>query len=115
MKETFELRVTADHNDADYITEIIPVSEDELDKLRPMFKQIAGFKEYERRGRRHWHNFPHGDCLRDDLGEKSPRELYGWTEDEFDFLLEYIPSSEYGIHTIESVTVAPLTKKEVLV
>lgn len=115
MTKKYELKVTADTNDADYITEISIVDQEELDKLIPMFKKISKFKECKTKGRTHRHNFPYGDCLRDDLGEKSVQELYGWSDDELDYLTDFLPMDEYGIHTIESVEFYDVPKKTVII
>ena len=54
-----ELRIIADTNDGDYVTSINHVTEEELSRLRPMFKQIKDFKPYKAKYMCH-HNFPIG-------------------------------------------------------
>jgi len=115
----YELKVVGDPNDADYITEISVVTQKELDRLVPMFKQIKKFKPYTTPcsygTREHRHNFPYGECHRADLGEKSLQELYGWSDEDLDFLMDYIPLDEWGLHTIESVEYYDVPKKKVLI
>lgn len=122
-KKEFIITITVDTNDADYQTKNTGISREDLDKLRPMFKKISEFKEYtgtykgyngEDRTWKHGSNFSIGDCLRADLGEKSPEELYGFSELEMDLLYDYLPSNEYGFHTIESVGVHPFVETEYL-
>ena len=117
-KEYFELTIVADTNDADYITEIQKITQEELEFIKPIVKKIKKFKPYTTPcsygTRTHHHNWANGDCLREDLGEKSPQELYDLTDEEYEAFSEYLPSSEYGFHTIESIEVTPYVKKEKL-
>ncbi len=115
----YEITITADPNDADYITAVNEISEEDLDTIKPLIQAIKEFKpynaEYESFGRMsttmHHHNYPYGECLRGDMGEKSPEELYEFDSKVLELFEEYIPHSEYGIHTIESITICPLQKK----
>ena len=117
----YYINIKADTNDADYISELNEISKEDLDAIRPLIKAIAEFKPYEsdsKSGRpwTHRHNFPAGDCLREDLGEKSPEELYVHsglaTQEQLDLFYEFVPSDEYGIHTIESIEVLEVNKVE---
>lgn len=118
----YEITITADTNDADYITAVNPISEKELELIKPLISAIKKFKPYKVKYNRSWgkheeatsthhHNYPIGDCLRGDMGEKSPEELYKFDSEVFELFEEYLPYSEYGIHTIASVTICPLQEK----
>lgn len=52
--------------------------------------------------------------MRKDLGEKSPEEIYGFTEEEMEILEKIFPYCEYGFHTIESIKYIPYTESIVL-
>ncbi|PCI45910.1 MAG: hypothetical protein COB41_00540 [Proteobacteria bacterium] len=114
----YEITIIADTNDADYVTSINEICESDLLKIRPLIEQVSNFKTYKSNEcgyeMEHNHNWSIGDSYRGDLGEKSPRELYKATEEVFQILEELIPCGEYGIHTLESIEISPLQKKEQL-
>ncbi len=60
----------------------------------------------------HDSNFPTQELLRDDLGEYAPEEIYDFPEEVHELFSEFLPSTEYGFHTIESIYVYPKPKKE---
>ena len=119
----YEITIVADPNDGDYMTRVEEISEEDLETIKPLIQAIKEFKpytvEYENkysvgaglRKTTHSNNYPFGDCLRKDMGEKSPEEIYSFSKEVFYIFEDLIPCSEYGIHTIESVTVCPLQKK----
>jgi hypothetical protein len=120
-KPKFMLVVEGDHNDADYIVSVSPITDEGLERFSPLIKAIKGFKPYKtvdppskHPGIKplewsHDHNWPSGDYgCRPDLGEKSYLEYYsalGFPEDlieEFD--MDYVPHAEGGnIHTINAI------------
>lgn len=110
------IRVVADSNDADYVETFLPISDENLEMILPVIEAIKNFKEYEGQwgewdGEAHFmthrNNYPSGECLREDMGEKPVEEIYSHVDPEalaiFDE--EYRPYHEYGIHTIESVDI----------
>lgn len=116
----YYINIKADTNDADYTSELNEISKEDLDAIRPLIKAISEFKPYKCDAKGHsWthrHNFPTGDCLRKDLGEKSPEELYVdsglATQEQLDLFYEFVPSDEYGIHTIKSIEVLEVNNVE---
>lgn len=113
-----ELTVVVDTNDADYRTQVSEISEADLEKIAPLIQAIKNFKPYRTTSDGlswpHGHNFPQGECLREDLGEKPVEEMYQEvvSDDTLQmFVEEYCPSDEYGFHTIISIEVTPLVKK----
>ena len=69
--------VVVDTNDADYVGKIVEISEETLEHFKPLIEKIKNFKPYvgfSKYGSKftHYCNFPYGDCLRKNLGEKSP-------------------------------------------
>ena len=115
MSTKLYIVVKADTNDADYIEECKEISRENLDKIKPLLKAISEFKPYSVGRWKHHHNFVTEDALRDDLGEKSPEELYSEYLEELEIFKEYVPNDEYGIHTIESVKVLEVIKEENLI
>lgn len=112
------LLVTVDTNDADYISEIVEIDEDTLEHFKPLIEKIRNFKPYigfSTSGSKFTHNsnFPYGDCLREDLGEKHPMELYNLTEEECAYFIETFSlyGGEWGFHTIESIQEITLGEK----
>lgn len=120
-EKQFEITIVADINDGDYVTKISKISESNLKKIKPLVKAIKNFKPYKTPSshghydHNHTHNFPTGECQRDDLGEKSPEEFYFEVvpRDVFHYFADELvpPGHEYGIHTIKSVEVTPFVKK----
>jgi hypothetical protein len=117
------LVVRGDHNDADFITQITPITQEQLDRYLPLIEAIKKFKPYkgmsdsEHHGGMkpmefsHDHNWGVGEYgYRPDLGAKSITELYGELAEEFD--QEYVPhAEEWNIHTIVEIVVVKLEKK----
>jgi hypothetical protein len=106
------LIITADTNDADYITRVSDVTTEELEILKPLFDKIKNFEPYKTQikgkgmGWSHIHNWPVGEYgCREDLGEKTVQELYDLTDDDFEFAMEFIPYGEHGTHTITDIKV----------
>ena len=99
----YEIAITADHNDGDYITSVNKISQKDLDTIKPLIAAINAKKE----GFWHSHNYETGDCCRD----KSVREIYNFDESVFELFEEQLPYNEYGIHTIESITICPWKSK----
>ena len=119
-----QIIIEVDTNDADYNTQVSEIDEGDLLVVRKIAELIKEFKPYkseykssssgEVRTWNHSHNWPEGDILRDDLGEKDSMELYGLTEEEHDIFSNYLPWCEYGFHTIESIKIFPLVESEEL-
>lgn len=96
------LIITADTNDGDYVTSKNVISDEKLEKIKPVIQAIKDFKPYGGGIRTHHHNYTIGECCRTDLGEKSAKQLYGHLEG-FNTFDNMCPYGEYGIHTIASV------------
>ena len=110
------LRITADANDADYLEELTPITEEELEAFKPLIEAIKNFKPYKNLGRLHRHNFPRGEyCPRTDLGEKTVEEIYPEHVDVLERFEEFVPYGEYGTHTIVSIEVLEIGEKQKLV
>lgn len=113
--------VVADTNDADYISKLRKITEEEYQLILPVIQAIKDFKPYKAIEERynsswhHHHNYPTSDCCRDDLGEKSVEELYGHLDGFELFDYEFRPNDEYGIHTIETVEIFEVTNVETLI
>lgn len=115
MKQ-FELIITVDENDADYNTKMSVIPEEDLNRILPLIEAIKNFKPYTSKSDSgsewtHRHNYPFGDCCREDLGEKPPYEFYPFDEEVFEIFEEYVPYSEYGFHTIVSIEVGDVPKR----
>ncbi len=125
----YEITIITDSNDADYNTLIDDITPENLERIRPLIAAIKKFQPYTvkyksaaRRGAEsewtHDNNWPVGEYgCREDLGEKSPEEIYKGVvdDDTFEFFSNMIPMDGQGnVHTINSITVCPLQKKEVL-
>ena len=113
IKKKF-LFVEADTNDADYISSLTEISQENLEKIMPLIKAIKNFKPYKGKSDsgtkwEHDNNWPHGTYSpREDLGEKCVEEIYQGVVDADTIQLfqeEYVPYGEHGVHTIKSIKV----------
>ena len=101
--------ITADTNDGDYITEKSEITDDQIEIIMPVIESIKKFTPYQGEWSpglftTHDHNFPYGECLREDMGEKSIYDIYGKSEG-LELFETFIPYDEYGIHTITSAEI----------
>lgn len=102
--------VEIDTNDADYIGNIVEVEDEYVEKFKPLIEKINQFKPYKATGYNgstwnHTSNFPYGECLREDLGEKHPCELYNIDEETYEEFIETfnLYGGEWGFHTINKI------------
>lgn len=104
--------IKADTNDGDYVSEKSEITDYQIEQIKPLIEAIKNFQPYVGYTKRnndpwtHSHNFPIGELVRDDLGEKDAWEYYGsqgFSEELLEIFYEFLPSSEFGIHTIESI------------
>jgi len=86
--------ITADTNDADYITEKTEVSDKTIELLKPIAEAIKNCKK-----RHNWPNHEYVDDCLDFLYEGI------LTEDQIELFNSLCPSSEYGIHTIKNIEI----------
>lgn len=127
MEPTKFLVVEVDTNDADYDSQTTKITDEQLTRFKPLFEGIKNFHPYKAMDNQKWsdhhmefihnHNWPMGEAQREDLGEKSPREIYSGVVDEktfLDFEEDFIPYPEYGFHTIESIKVITVVNEEKL-
>lgn len=86
--------ITADTNDADYVTEKTEVSDETIELIKPIAEAISNCKEN--------YNWPWHECC-----DKSIEELYEGilTEDQIDLFKDLCPYGEYGVHTIEDIEI----------
>jgi hypothetical protein len=119
------LLVRGDSNDADFVTKITPITEEEIERFLPLIEAIKEFKKYTGKSdpkrhpgststHSHDHNWPIGEYgCREDLGEKTLTELYGEIAEEFNE--EFVPnggdSAGYSLHTIVEIAVMKLDRK----
>lgn len=107
------IKIQADTNDADYITGINILNEEDLPTILKVIAAIKDFDSRTRRGSGQYNWYARDSYGRDRPG---PREVYEdiLTEEEIETFEEYIPYGEDGIHTIESVEIYEVINKEVL-
>jgi hypothetical protein len=105
MSDVKYLMVVADTNDGDYVHRKVKITPGKVEEIMPVIEAIKKFKPYKSKGHEFRHNFPQGECLREDMGEKEVYDIYPkLTKDQLDeFIEEYAPYAEYGIHTIKSI------------
>lgn len=124
------IRVVADTNDADYIETFKPISDKDLERISPIIQAIKAFQPYQssylssasRDGPKtvksyHRHNYPTRNRCREDMGERPVSEIYNHVnqDDLYYFEEEYVPSNEFGIHTIKSIEILEITHIDKLI
>lgn len=107
--------VTADYNDADYVSGVVTITDEEFEKFLPVIEAIANFKPYV-------DAFGVNDCnwdaIRYDMGGKHPYEIYSQFPRELieefeDAFLSIHDPEGFGFHTIVSIQEVVLGKKYV--
>lgn len=100
----YTIKIKVDTNDTDYMTEVSPITQGQLDIIRPLLDAIKR-KTAENRG--YFHNYER-DAKEMGRPEFDVKTLYpGFSEDTFDALDTFCPYNEDGFHTIESVEIGP--------
>lgn len=89
------LEITADPNDADYVTERTVVTDEQLEAIKPVIEAIKNCKAD--------HNWETGEMKADCTPQKLYVDIGILSKDQIKLFDNFLPYSEYGIHTIESV------------
>ena len=116
----YYLFIKADTNDADYISQLTLITKEEYELIFPVINAIKEFESYEYVDEdwmtyTHCNNYPTGEAVREDLGEKHARELYGHLEGFDHFDEEFVPFGEFGIHTIEEIRILEVVNEKELI
>lgn len=109
MKKYIEIK--ADTNDGDYIVERSKIIDSEIEEILPVINAIKEFNKIHSRGSEEYNwNTIEGSRY------KSPYETYKniLTKDQINLFQDYCPNGEYGIHTIESITILHVTQEDKL-
>lgn len=116
----YELVITGDENDADYVTSVNEITEEKLQELLPVIEVIR--TEALRRKQEvidggqqqffSFHNWP-TDHHVDDIA--SPQKLYpSLTPEQIEAFETFLPMSNTGIHTVTRIAYYPITEKTTL-
>ena len=95
--------ITADTNDADYVTKKSEITDEQMELIKPMIEAIKNCEEE--------HNYETQDCISETEGAD---EIYK-NVPGFDLFDRFVPSNEYGIHTIESVEILEVSNEYKLI
>lgn len=94
---TLELYIKVDYNDGDYDSSINRISPETLEKIMPLITAIK---------------VNHGSYQMGGMVETPMSELYPEiSKDVHNTFSDLCPYPEYGFHSIETITVCPLTEK----
>ena len=92
--------ITADTNDADYVSEKTEITDDDIELIKPIIEAIKNTPK-DKNG---WgHNYETGEAV----DKASAQKLYGHL-DNFDLFDEFVPSGDPnypGVHTIKSIQI----------
>lgn len=98
--------IKADTNDADYVTEVNEITDEQIELIKPVIEAIKNSPK-DKYG---WgHNYETGEMI----NKAYAKELYGHLEGfkVFDAFVPYGDSNHPGIHTIESIMVVSEIEK----
>ncbi len=99
-KKIYEIKITADHNDADYIAETNDIDMKTIEKFLPLIDAIKNYSGVGARDHYNWNN-----CW--DRRNESSYFLKAYSQFREDLLNEfnecYVPGDEYGVHTITDI------------
>ena len=85
--------VKADTNDADYVRSIEPISDEDLEEIKPVIEAIKNCKEN--------YNWPAHES-----SHRCPEEVYpNISADLIDKFNWYVPGGENGVHSIETIAI----------
>jgi len=93
--------VEADYNDGDYVTEVTETTTEEFEKFLPLAKKISATPGHP------WatqEDPEHPIAVYSEFGKDLVRE----------FRDHFVPNYEYGVHSINSITIYSITGSEVL-
>lgn len=101
MSEKKYIIVKADTNDADYVTEMRVITDDQLQRIQPVIDLLKSRRKEDR-----WsNNWGVGELAR----HGNPNDMYVktglLTEEQVNLFDGFVPRGEDGVHTIESVRV----------
>ena len=96
----YEIVVIGDTNDADYVTAINTITEEDLELLKPLIAAIQAKTTANRRRPDSRHNWDVTDCADED---QTPTKLYPQFADVIELMNAYVPCSETGIHSLTSI------------
>lgn len=94
--------IEADMNDGDYVEKHSPISDENLEKFMPLIEAI------KKEGSYNWQSSEYEDYPPEEMYKEFGSELI----EEFQ---QYVPRGEYGIHTIEEITVYTVTDEQKLI
>jgi hypothetical protein len=98
------LIITADVNDADYVTqEILIKSDEQLAKLKKILEVV------KTKSGNYAHNWPNSEYSSTSVAEVYEGLL---TEDEIEWFEQFLPHGEFGIHTIVNAKLLYVEKEE---
>lgn len=89
--------IKADANDGDYVAELNQIDDKTLAFITPLINQIKGHK---------------GDYPTYDYG--NAEDLYSCDPDIIETFNDYVPYAEYGIHTIEEISILEVSSYNTL-
>jgi len=89
-----------DENDADYLTRLVPIEDEDIAKIKEIAKNIDNV----------YHNWP--TDRPDEFKALYDGKL---TEDDIELLEEYLPSSLEGVHTIMQISIFDIASEDKII
>lgn len=110
------ITISADYNDGDYISENIPITDEQIELIKPVIAQLKMRRDKLNEDRDlNWNEWRHNweTCERPRLGD--PSKMYVvtglLTQKQVDLFNKFVPYGEYGVHTIDSIEIVTQGEK----
>lgn len=100
--------IKADYN-GDYISEKTEITDEQLEKIKPVIEALKVRRKKLNEDRmKNWNQWRHNwDTT--EYADCEPHKMYVetgiLTEEQVELFNEFVPSVEYGVHTIESIDI----------
>jgi len=98
----YRLTIVADSNDADYVTQISKIKgSDFIEWVDPVIEKIRNCTE-----RYNWYEMWDGNKT------LHPKDMYNLTEEQYEWMCDYVPTIEGGTHSIVTGKISEWVEEE---
>ena len=102
--------IRADANDADYITEKSPITDEQIELIKPVIEQLKIRRDKLNEDlHKNWNKWRHNWSTSEFGRHDNPTKMYVesdlLTKEQVDLFGEFVPYGEYGVHTIDSIEI----------
>jgi len=108
--------ITADTNDADYITKKTEITDEQIEQIKPVIAAIQARRDKLNEDRHtNWNKWGHNWETSEYGKLGTPSKMYVdtgiLTEEQVQLFNEFVPYGEYGVHTIKTVDILVVSEE----